>query len=128
VPLASGLNEEVGMFHVDRNKCLGCGICVQRCPVGAITLVEGKAVIDQDKCTGCGACVQICPGKAISEVGVPKRAPVGTGSRLVPALSSTLALLGRLTAPYLMDVSTGRRGRRGRGFRRRKRWGRSPWS
>ena len=81
-------------------------------------MVEGKAVIDQGRCMGCGACAQVCPRGAISEVGVPERAPVGF--RLVPALGSTLALLGRLAVPYLMDLLGGRRGGGGRGFRRRR--------
>lgn len=115
------------MFTVDRNRCEGCGVCVQRCPVGAISLVGGKAAIDGDKCIGCGTCAQVCPRGAISEVGVPERAQPGKVSRLAPVVGSAMALLGRLAVPYLMDVLRGHRGGptggRGRGFRRRgRRW------
>lgn len=41
-------------------NCAGCGICIARCPVGALRL-EGQAVIDQNNCTHCGACLGPCP-------------------------------------------------------------------
>ncbi len=53
------------MFKVNKEKCTGCGICVNACPVGAISMVDGKARIDNDKCTDCGNCVQVCPLNAI---------------------------------------------------------------
>lgn len=40
--------------------------CTRFCPTGAITLEDGKAVIDKDKCTGCGACVNVCPEQAVT--------------------------------------------------------------
>ena len=57
---------------VDRDKCIGCEACVAVCPVGAITMVEGKADINQDTCISCGACVSECPVEAISRGEVVK--------------------------------------------------------
>lgn len=41
--------------------CIGCGICVKNCTVGAVKVEEFHAIIDQEKCTGCGACAEKCP-------------------------------------------------------------------
>jgi ferredoxin len=43
--------------------CTACGICVDRCPMGAITLNE-VAVVDQALCIGCGLCVSGCDFEA----------------------------------------------------------------
>jgi len=53
------------MPWVNQNKCIGCGACVNICPVGAISMENGKAVIDQNKCIHCGKCLDICPQGAI---------------------------------------------------------------
>lgn len=51
---------------VDKKKCIGCGTCVQLCPVGAISFdSDGKAVIDPAKCIKCGTCEASCPVNAI---------------------------------------------------------------
>ena len=56
---------------VKEELCLGCGLCIPYCPVGAISLVEGKARIDQDACLECGTCgrhrIVKCPANAIVE-------------------------------------------------------------
>ena len=57
---------------IDREKCIACEACVSVCPVGAISMVEGKAAIDQDICISCGACVGECPVKAITRETVTK--------------------------------------------------------
>jgi ferredoxin len=50
---------------VDKEKCTGCGICVDACPQEAISLND-VARIDPEKCTDCGTCVEECPNGALS--------------------------------------------------------------
>lgn len=38
-------------------NCFGCGACVGSCPVGAISMAEGKLKIDMEKCTKCESCL-----------------------------------------------------------------------
>lgn len=48
--------------------CLGCGICVKKCQVGAIALNHNVAAIDMEKCVACGKCKDKCPTGAIIEL------------------------------------------------------------
>ncbi|MBP1728600.1 MAG: 4Fe-4S ferredoxin iron-sulfur binding domain protein [Deltaproteobacteria bacterium] len=51
---------------IDQNKCNGCGLCVPSCAEGAITMINGKAVLAADNlCDGLGACLGECPQDAI---------------------------------------------------------------
>jgi 4Fe-4S ferredoxin len=61
---------------LNKNKCVGCGMCMQICPREAIEVtltpkVEGKAqtpavTINKEKCTYCGVCEAICPFAAVT--------------------------------------------------------------
>jgi len=53
------------MPWVDKEICIGCGICIRECPVNAIVMEDGKAVIDMEKCIRCKKCHEICPQKAV---------------------------------------------------------------
>jgi electron transport complex protein RnfB len=70
-PLLGEVQYAKSRFEVqdDPKKCAGCGICIKRCPVNAITMKElksGKKLVSTnlEECMGCGICVLSCPKKA----------------------------------------------------------------
>ncbi|MBP2033688.1 NAD-dependent dihydropyrimidine dehydrogenase PreA subunit [Clostridium algifaecis] len=55
------------IVNIDKEKCNGCGLCVNACHEGAIELVDGKAVLISDEyCDGLGDCLPECPTGAIN--------------------------------------------------------------
>jgi len=55
------------IVKIDPDKCNGCGDCVPSCAEGAITIVNGKAVLAAENlCDGLGACLGECPMGAIT--------------------------------------------------------------
>ncbi len=54
------------MPWVNHDLCTGCCVCIEECPVEAISLNEQeKAVINDEKCIRCGKCHDVCPTDAI---------------------------------------------------------------
>ena len=53
-------------FKIISEKCKGCGICVKKCVVNAISGEKGKPyTIESEKCIKCGACISGCKFGAI---------------------------------------------------------------
>jgi Na+-translocating ferredoxin:NAD+ oxidoreductase subunit B len=49
---------------IDAEICAGCGDCIKRCQVHAISDLEGVSVVEREHCIGCGLCVTGCPNAA----------------------------------------------------------------
>jgi len=47
-----------------QEQCIGCGTCIPRCPVEAITMFHEVARTNRDLCTACGECVGACSAGA----------------------------------------------------------------
>ncbi|OQY26218.1 MAG: hypothetical protein B6I34_00250 [Anaerolineaceae bacterium 4572_32.1] len=56
--------------QVDKELCVACGLCVERCQFDALTL-EDVVQVNGMRCVGCGVCVPVCPEEALSLVRRP---------------------------------------------------------
>ena len=55
------------LAFVDQKTCVACGVCMNACPKGAISIYRGcYAVVEEGKCVGCGLCGKACPAGCIT--------------------------------------------------------------
>ncbi|MBQ4132980.1 MAG: 4Fe-4S binding protein [Desulfovibrionaceae bacterium] len=48
-------------------NCIGCGECVDVCPVNVYEMDNNKSVpVNAEECIGCMSCVEVCPVEAIT--------------------------------------------------------------
>lgn len=63
-PADSFTSAFIARTHAD--NCSGCALCLQRCPMDAMSMVGRKAAVNEGRCIGCGLCVSTCPCEALS--------------------------------------------------------------
>lgn len=85
-------NENTGLVSVVEEKCIGCGVCIESCPFGAITLHPDKGTaLLCDLCGGDPQCVKYCPAGLL---------------RCIPKKSSVLA--DNTARAYVRKISKGK--------------------
>ncbi len=52
--------------HVDKDLCVGCGACIDRCQLHALTLDDEVCNVNLDRCIGCGVCALSCSEGALT--------------------------------------------------------------
>ena len=64
--------KNVVTLELNREKCTGCGMCLEVCPHHVFKADAGKVRIqNRDGCMECGACARNCPARAVTvEAGV----------------------------------------------------------
>jgi NAD-dependent dihydropyrimidine dehydrogenase PreA subunit len=69
----------VSSLQLDRETCIGCGLCTQVCPHAVFAIADGKAQVqERDRCMECGACARNCPVAALAV-----KAGVGCASAII---------------------------------------------
>jgi ferredoxin len=70
------------LARIKRDRCTGCGRCVDVCPAEAIGLVSAhdpthkwqrRAVLAPARCLGCGVCLRVCKDEALALAPRPER-------------------------------------------------------
>lgn len=71
LPLEAGEEKPKALAVIDEQRCIGCTLCVQACPVDAILgAAKQMHTVIADECTGCELCVPPCPVDCIRMVAI----------------------------------------------------------
>ena len=55
--------------RIQKEACIGCGLCTEVCPSRVLFLEAGKAEVLEADCLACGHCEAVCPENAIKAAG-----------------------------------------------------------
>jgi NADH-quinone oxidoreductase subunit F/NADP-reducing hydrogenase subunit HndC len=90
----------LGVFNINHNECILCGLCKQACAFDAVKETRKSFFIDHDYCTKCKACYAVCPVQAIM-ITKPKYARLEEEFKLP---SEKLEVIERRSKMRLKDI------------------------
>jgi electron transport complex protein RnfB len=61
----TGIARSAFQSVVEKELCIGCGECIERCQFGALSLQDRVCVVKYMRCMGCGLCAAACPTGAL---------------------------------------------------------------
>jgi len=84
-------NESV--IYTNENDCRDCYKCIRNCPVEAISMIDNHAHIDKDRCIACGICIDVCPVGAQNYRKDYKKVPdlLSSGKKVILSLAPSFA-------------------------------------
>jgi len=76
-------------IYTEKTQCQDCYKCVRECPVKAIKVVDGSAIVIPKACILCGHCTQVCPvhAKKIRDDLDEAKAMLASGARVYASLA-----------------------------------------
>lgn len=97
---------------IDQELCVGCGLCVPYCPVGAIHVENRKAHIDADACVECSCCQRsrVCRKEAIRQEALQMPRGIRSVMSDVFTIFEDTGVSGRGTEEMKTNEVTGRFG------------------
>ena len=97
-------------MQINKELCVNCGRCMNRCPVSAIRRVDKIVSIDLDECVECGVCLRakVCPKDAIYQQELSYPRSVRSLMSDVLTIAPESGISGRGTEEMKTNEVTGR--------------------
>ena len=97
-------------MRINKDLCVNCGMCMNRCPVSAIKKTDKVVDIDFDECVECGVCLRsnVCPKKAIYQQPLEYPRSVRSLMSDVLTIAPESGISGRGTEEMKTNEVTGR--------------------
>ncbi len=87
---------------INPDDCVQCGTCAdERCPMEAISEGDDAYEVNRERCIGCGVCVPTCPSEAISLVRKPEDECVQAPANVVAWMMERSASTGKPLDSFL---------------------------
>jgi Na+-translocating ferredoxin:NAD+ oxidoreductase subunit B len=88
----------------DSDKCSGCGTCIDRCQMDALTVIDGNTHFNPDRCIGCGLCVNTCSEGALTLLRKPKQEQSYVPGNLTETYIRLGQVRGKMNIPKLIGL------------------------
>jgi electron transport complex protein RnfB len=90
--------------RLDSSVCTACEACLERCPMGALSMGEEGIALDPDRCIGCGLCVSTCPSGALTLIRKPEEKQKEVPETTVKAYINLAKARGKFSVAKLAKI------------------------